>query len=1197
MGFGIERGSARRTVSFPGKLAVIGAALAVATVGPAAAAQEGPSGLGGDGMPLDAEQGFPHIDGEGVFLDAEQGFSDIGDAGVHRADIETLADRGILAGTECAPEQFCPKEPIRRWVMAVWLVRAVDEAEPAVAESSRFVDVETGEWWSPYVERLADLGITRGCSTEPARFCPTDPVTRAQMATFLVRAFQLEPEPSNKFADVEKGDTYTADINALAAAGITAGCAIEPDRYCPTRDTNRAQMATFLARALGIDAVPQPEETTPPPESGGFTAIVSGWDHSCGIQADRTVICWGHNWATQAEPPAGEFMAVAAGRFHSCGINTHQNGVCWGQNWHGQTDAPEGTFTAITAGGDHSCGIRTDQTITCWGHNGDGQADPPPGEFVAIAAGELHTCALRSPDHALACWGHNGDGQADPPPGEFVAIAVGNWHSCGLKTGGITTCWGGNWAGQAQAPAKRFSAIAAGWEHTCGVDDDQTIICWGRDEYGRATPPQGEFTNIALGDRHSCGLRTDATITCWGLNPDNRIVPLQTEFTTLAVGVSHACGLSTDQTISCWGRQWGGVFPPEGEFATIATGSEFSCGLRIDQTVACWGANWGGQADPPPGAFVTVQTGLAHACGLRTDQMISCWGHNGNGQASPPEGEFVTIAAGGDHSCALRADHTVACWGANSDGQADPPAREFTAITAGMHHSCGLSTDGAVVCWGYDRDGQADPPVEELNQVTAGRRHSCGLRTDQTLVCWGSNNKGASEPPEGTFITVAAGNAYSCGLRTDHTITCWGQVLVVKAPVGVEQSLPVAEDGGVPDGPTTCRPPGPAGFPSQSWAVPSLGTIRVAVLFMDFPEAQATHTTHQEAELGLPFVEKYLETVSYGNLNIEFAALHRWLRAEHDYNHYRASGGLNAAAIQLADPEFDFTGFDALMIVLPSSHFGGGVAGGIAMTEEGVIRNLTRINTFPLNEPREPYQWRLVGAHELAHNLGLLDLYSYDSALRQHPDPPAGKRWVNSQIGLMGLWAFFLASEEDPRLAHVWRHPKGYRSTAFTYHLQAPEMLAWSRWQLGWLDPTQIRCVTELETETTITISPAAFPGSERAMIAIPVSKTELIVVESRRKVGYDFGEEYLAPDGSQTTFPVLAGEGVLIYTVNASLGNGRLPLRVVGSPDGEYPPLHFADYPLLTEGQSVIVGGYVITVHSTTYYTDTVTITKIATP
>ena len=91
-----------------------------------------------------------------------------------------------------------------------------------------FVDVDTGEWWLPYVERFADLRITQGCAEEPARFCPGDPVTRQQMASFLVRAFQLEQEPSNKFADVEAGNSHLADINGLATAGITAGCATEP---------------------------------------------------------------------------------------------------------------------------------------------------------------------------------------------------------------------------------------------------------------------------------------------------------------------------------------------------------------------------------------------------------------------------------------------------------------------------------------------------------------------------------------------------------------------------------------------------------------------------------------------------------------------------------------------------------------------------------------------------------------------------------------------------------------------------------------------------------------------------------------------------------------------------------------------------------------------------------------------------------
>ena len=138
-----------------------------------------------------------------------------------------------------------PGEPALRWTMAVWLVRVLDGSEPQ-AGSSRFVDVDDAAWWMAHVERLAELGITQGCATEPARFCPEDPVTRAQMASFLARAFGLEaPEgpPEVEFSDVGEG-VHTASIYALAASGITLGCAVEPEaRFCPGRPTTRAQMA------------------------------------------------------------------------------------------------------------------------------------------------------------------------------------------------------------------------------------------------------------------------------------------------------------------------------------------------------------------------------------------------------------------------------------------------------------------------------------------------------------------------------------------------------------------------------------------------------------------------------------------------------------------------------------------------------------------------------------------------------------------------------------------------------------------------------------------------------------------------------------------------------------------------------------------------------------------------------------------
>ena len=156
---------------------------------------------------------------------------------------------GVFEGTECGSDMFCPDEPVARWVMAVWLVRVLEDTSPSGGGTSRFVDVDDSLWWAPYVERLAVLGVTAGCATDPARFCPSDTVTRAQMATFLTRAFDLAPGPSAGFVDVA-GGPHQPGINALAASGVTVGCVTHPLRFCPARAVTRGQMATFLTRAL-----------------------------------------------------------------------------------------------------------------------------------------------------------------------------------------------------------------------------------------------------------------------------------------------------------------------------------------------------------------------------------------------------------------------------------------------------------------------------------------------------------------------------------------------------------------------------------------------------------------------------------------------------------------------------------------------------------------------------------------------------------------------------------------------------------------------------------------------------------------------------------------------------------------------------------------------------------------------------------
>ena len=165
--------------------------------------------------------------------------------------VSALTDDGVLAGTECAPGLFCPGDPVPRWLVAVWLVRVVDGQDPKPVRSSRFADVDAGHWWAAHVERLAELGVTAGCASDPAEFCPDDPVTRAQMATFLSRAFGLNPAVPQGFVDTG-GSIHEADIDALFRAGITGGCSTEPLRFCPQQDTTRAQMALFLERARNL---------------------------------------------------------------------------------------------------------------------------------------------------------------------------------------------------------------------------------------------------------------------------------------------------------------------------------------------------------------------------------------------------------------------------------------------------------------------------------------------------------------------------------------------------------------------------------------------------------------------------------------------------------------------------------------------------------------------------------------------------------------------------------------------------------------------------------------------------------------------------------------------------------------------------------------------------------------------------------
>ena len=176
-------------------------------------------------------------------VQSQGGYSDLAESGLHREAVEALAADGVFDGTACAPGRFCHDAPLTRRTMAVWLVRVLDGGDPDDSSSTRFGDVGPGQPWSAHIERLAELSVTRGCSTWPARFCPEHAVTRAQAAAFLVRGFNLPPGQDAGFEDVASGSDFRPDIDSLASAGITRGCAIAPARYCPDRAVTKRPAA------------------------------------------------------------------------------------------------------------------------------------------------------------------------------------------------------------------------------------------------------------------------------------------------------------------------------------------------------------------------------------------------------------------------------------------------------------------------------------------------------------------------------------------------------------------------------------------------------------------------------------------------------------------------------------------------------------------------------------------------------------------------------------------------------------------------------------------------------------------------------------------------------------------------------------------------------------------------------------------
>jgi alpha-tubulin suppressor-like RCC1 family protein len=226
-----------------------------------------------------------------------------------------------------------------------------------------------------------------------------------------------------------------------------------------------------------------------------ISSIAAAGAHTCATVARGALYCWGNNSSgqvgdgstgtnrTRPLEPGGAMNALeaAVGFEHSCILRMDGSVLCWGDNGFGQlgtgasmnsavpvevADITSGA--AIAAGYHHVCVLNETGRVFCWGRNtwgqlGDGTSDdrslPTPVldlvDAVEISAGG-HTCARRSSGR-VACWGHGlsgelGDGRSTNSAlpvevlniNDATQVTVGGGHTCAVHGSGRVACWGYN---------------------------------------------------------------------------------------------------------------------------------------------------------------------------------------------------------------------------------------------------------------------------------------------------------------------------------------------------------------------------------------------------------------------------------------------------------------------------------------------------------------------------------------------------------------------------------------------------------------------------------------------------------------------------------------------------------------------------------------------------------------------------------
>jgi len=212
-----------------------------------------PGFVGSDAFTFAATDGSTWSNLATVSVGVDGSFADVPSTSIFASMIERLYHAEVTSGCGASPLVYCPGSPVTRAQMAVFLERGIHGSSYAPpAATGIFSDVPTSSPFAPWIEQLFHDGVTSGCGG--TKYCPGASVTRAQMSVFLTKSRHpvacTYPATGAVFSDVPTSYWAGGFVEQLWREGVTGGCGA--GLFCPENPVTREQMAAFLVRGFRL---------------------------------------------------------------------------------------------------------------------------------------------------------------------------------------------------------------------------------------------------------------------------------------------------------------------------------------------------------------------------------------------------------------------------------------------------------------------------------------------------------------------------------------------------------------------------------------------------------------------------------------------------------------------------------------------------------------------------------------------------------------------------------------------------------------------------------------------------------------------------------------------------------------------------------------------------------------------------------